>query len=130
MQKENEIFNRKDDNHIMKKLYQFTYFDFQAFSHGKQYISTGLRPWKDHETGKVLGTIVDAIIYKDRTDYGTSKDGSKVSNLFEKISFKVPHKVEIPLSAEITPINAVATVYGEYRNQLSIRADDVQVVSK
>lgn len=114
----------------MKKLNNFLYFDFEGFSKGKQYMSTGIQEWKDHETGALLGTKVEAAIVKDRTDYGPSKDGIKVSNLFEKVVFKVPHEVDIPLNVEIIPINATANVYGDFRNQLSITAEDVQVVSK
>ena len=114
----------------MKKLNLFTLFDFTAFSKGKQFMSTGIQAWKDHETGAILGTKVEAVIVKDRTDYGSSKDGEKISNLFEKLVFKVPSEIDIPLNVEIIPVNPIATVYGEYRNQLSITADDVQVVSK
>lgn len=114
----------------MKKLGLFTFFDFSSFSKGKQYMSTGVMKWKDHETGAILGTKVEAVIVKDRTDYGVLKDGERVSNLFEKVVFKVPKEIEIPLNVEVVPVNAVATVYGEYRNQLSITAEDVQVVSK
>jgi hypothetical protein len=114
----------------MKKLGLFTSFDFNAFSKGKQFMSTGVREWKDHETGAILGTKIEAVIVKDRTDYGASKYGEKISNLFEKVIFKVRASIDVPLNVEIVPVNAVATVYGEYRNQLSITADDVQVVSK
>lgn len=114
----------------MKKLSKFLYFDFEEFSKGKQYMSIGVQEWKDHDTGVVLGMKVEAVIVKDKTDYGSSKDGKQVSNLFEKVIFKVPHEVDIPLNVEIIPINATANVYGEFRNQLSITAEDVQVVSK
>ena len=114
----------------MKKLNMFLYFDFNSFSKGKQYMCTGTQVWKDHDTGTILGTKVEAAIVKDRTDYGTAKDGEKVTNLFEKLVFKVPREIDSPLNVEIIPVNPVANVYGEYRNQLSITADDIQVVSK
>ena len=73
---------------------------------------------------------MEAVIYKDHTDYGTSQNGEAVSNLFEKIVFKVPSKINVPVSVEIVPVNAVATVYGEYHNQLSVTAESIKVVSK
>ena len=113
----------------MKKLNKFLFFDFAGFSKGKLYICTGVQPWTNHDTGEVLGSKVEAVIYKDKTDYGPSKD--TVTNLFEKVVFKVGHEVsDVPVGAEITPINATATVYGDYRNQLSITAEDVKVVPK
>ncbi|RGN93348.1 hypothetical protein [Dorea formicigenerans] len=114
----------------MKKLSKFTSFDFEAFSEGKKYLSTGIQPMKDPETGNRTGTKVASVIIKDRTDYGISEDGTKVSNLFEKIVFKVPKIIDIPINVEIIPINPVAKVWGEFQNQLSVRADDIQVVSK
>lgn len=112
----------------MKKLSTFLYFDFESFSEGKQYMCTGITVWKDHDTNAVLGTKVEAAIVKDQTDYGANKEGEKVTNLFEKLVFKVPKKIDIPLNVGIVPINPVASVYGEYRNQLSITADDIEVV--
>lgn len=114
----------------MKKLSMFTSFDFEAFSKGKKYLSTGTQPLKDPETGDRTGTKIESVIIKDLTDYGKSKDGTRVSNLFEKIVFKVPKIIDIPLNVEIIPINPVAKVWGEFQNQLSVRVDDVQVVSK
>lgn len=114
----------------MKKLNMFLFFDFDSFSEGKQYMCTGTTVWKDHDTNAVLGTKVEAVIVKDQTDYGPNKDGEKVTNLFEKIVFKIPQKIDIPLNVGIIPVNPIANVYGEYRNQLSITADDIQVVSK
>ena len=108
----------------------FTRFDFDAFSKGKQYMSTGVQPWKDPETGNVIGTKVEAVIIKDRTDYGLSPDCTKVNNLFEKLIFKVPKVIDIPLNVEVMPIKPVAKIWGDFHNNLSIRADDVQVIPK
>ena len=32
------------------------------------------------------------------------------------------------MNARVIPVNPVAVVYGEYRNQLSVTADDIKVV--
>ena len=114
----------------MKKLKMFTRFDIDAFLKGKQLVSTGIAPWTNYETGELQGTKIEAVIYKDKTDYGPAKDGEVVTNIFEKVTFKVPHEVSVPIGVEIIPVNAVATIYGEYNNQLSITAEDIQVVTK
>lgn len=112
----------------MKNLYQFQKFDLPAFLEGKELTVTGCGLWKDHDTGAELGTKVDVAITKDETVYPTGKDGNVQTNLYEKFAIKVPKAVSIPVGAIVTIVNGTATVYGDYRNQLSVRADDVKVV--
>ena len=110
----------------MKKLNVFVKFDWRAFSSGKIFTATGTSPWKDQQ-GNVLGTRIETAITQDNTDYGDSS----VSNLYEKVTIKVPKPgVIIPIGAIVEPVNPVATVYGEFRNLLSIKATDVKVVGQ
>lgn len=37
--------------------------------------------------------------------------------------------MNIPIESKVVPKNAVATIYGEYRNQLSVKCDDIVVVT-
>lgn len=113
----------------MKKLNLFTYFDFDEFAKGKRFMSIGQQEWRDYKTGDVLGTKVEVVIVQDKTDYGV-QDGKVVSNLYEKLAIKVPKKIAVPMNVEIKMVNAVATVYGDFRNQLSVVVDDVEVISK
>ena len=113
----------------MKKLNMFTYFDFDAFANGKRFMSIGIQPWKNFDSGEVEGTKIEAVIVQDKTDYG-NKEGEVTSNLYEKLTFKVPKEISIPMNVEIRPVNAEATVYGEYRNQLSVIAENLEVVGK
>lgn len=109
----------------MKKLNMFTRFDWEPFAKDKKFMCIGVQEWKDFSTGTKLGTQIDTVIVQDGTHYG---DGTNVTNLYEKISFKVPRELDIPLNVEIRPKGVVATVYGEFRNQLSAKAEDVVVV--
>ncbi len=111
----------------MKKLSQFLKFDFEAFSKGKSYRVIEKSEWVDFETKKHMGTKFTAVITKDNTQYKL-KDGECVSNLYEKFNIKVTKDVDVPLNAFIVPINAVATVYGDYKNQLSVTADDIRII--
>lgn len=113
----------------LKKLRNFLKFDDVEFFKGKRLLSVNQQPWKDFKTGEVLGTKVETVIMQDKTDYGL-KDGEVVSNLYEKLTFKIPKVIEIPMNVEIRPKNPVATVYGDYQNQLSITAEDIEVLSK
>ena len=111
----------------MKKLSQFTKFMFSDFSAGKIYRVTRVYPWVDYETKKPMGTKVDVVIAEDNTQYVT-KDGESVTNVYEKLTFKVRKSMTLPLNARVMPVNPVATVYGEYRNKLAVTADDIQVI--
>lgn len=113
----------------MKRLNIFTYFALEEFCKGKRFMSIGQQEWKDFKTGNILGTKVETVIVQDKTDYGV-QDGEAVSNLYEKLTIKVPKKISVPMNVEIKMVNAVATVYGDFRNQLSVVADDIEVISK
>lgn len=112
----------------MKKLNQFVKFLFEDFSRGKVYRVTGVRPWLDFTTKELLGTKVEVIVAEDNTVYDT-KNGETVTNLYEKLSFKIKKDVKIPVNARVIPVNPVAVVYGDYRNQLSVTADDIKVIA-
>ncbi len=113
----------------MKKLAQFMAFDFDAFSKGKVYQVTGVSEWVDFATKAHMGTKVEVCIVKDDTQY-KQKDGENISNLYEKFSIKIPKDTTCPVRAYVMPVKAVATVYGEYRNQLSVTADDIRVLQQ
>ena len=111
----------------MKYLSQFLVFDWERFNQGKQYVATGVSEYTDYDTGNHLGTKVDAVIISDKTPY-KQKDGSTGNNRFEKICFKCSKDVNVPLDARIDPKGVVATVYGDYRNLLSIKCEDIVIL--
>ena len=90
----------------------------------------GQKPWVDFNSGELLGTKYEAVIVEDKTDYGISNSDTYVNNLYEKFTVKVPKdkNVSVPMNSEIRLINPNANVYGDYRNQLSVTADGLQVV--
>lgn len=112
----------------MKKLNQFLKFDWEEFANGKTFQVVGLAEWVDYTTKAHMGTKVEALIAKDVTPY-KQKDGEHVTNAFEKLTFKVRKDVKIPAGACVVPVNVTATVYGDYRNQLSVTADDIRVIT-
>lgn len=104
----------------MKHLSSFLSFDYKAFFEGKRLLFIKSEPWRDGEL--VVGAKVVAQIFEDKTDY--SKEGD---NFGEQVVVKVRGvdpssfaKLK-PFSTEIT-ISEVerASVFGDYRNQLSI----------
>lgn len=113
----------------MKKLNMFTYFDFEGFAEGKRFMSIGQREWKDFNSGETLGAKIEVVIAQDKTFYGNQGD-EVVNNLYEKLTLKVRKEITVPMNVEIHPVNVEAKVYGEYRNQLSVIAEDIEVISK
>lgn len=112
-----------------KKLNSFAFFDFEKFWKGKVGKCTGVEPWRDYETKNVLGTKVNITIVKDETPY-PQKDGEHVTNLYQPLTVKVPKTgLTIPIGSVVRIVNPVATVYGPYRNELSVKADDVLAVN-
>ena len=112
----------------MKNLNLFQKFDLTSFLLGKELTVTACGPWVDFDTHEEKGTKVEVAITKDNTAYPPAKDGRVVSNLFEKFAIKVPKAVSVPVGAIVTIVNGTATVYGDYRNQVSVRAEDVKIV--
>ena len=108
----------------MKGLNQFLVFDWDSFAEGKQFVVTGISEYQDYETKVHIGSKVECVIAVDNTTYAF-KEGKMFTNRFEKITFKVSKDVNIPLETRIMPKNVVASIYGEFRNQLSIKCDDI-----
>lgn len=114
----------------MYGLQQYLEFNCAEFLRGKVLSVTSCGPLQDYNTKQVTGTKVTTVITEDGTPYKPKTDGSAISNLYEKIAVKVPGKMglNIPVGSNVELINPVGTVYGEYRNRLSITADDIKVI--
>lgn len=111
---------------MLKNLSQFNKFDFQGFSKGKVFSVVSVSEYKDFNTKEHLGTKVEVVILEDKTEYINSSDSR--NNRFEKLVFKVTKDVDVPVDARINPINAIAKVFGEFQNQLSITCSDIEIV--
>lgn len=116
----------KGANNMLRKLKNFLYFDWEDFIKDKRLFITNLNDWKDFETGRNKGTKVECVIIEDKTDYGDVS----VSNRFEKIVIKIPKKLDISVNQEIRIIEGEASVYGEFYNNLSIVAKDIELVKQ
>lgn len=111
----------------MRGLKQFMEFRIDDFLKEKKLVVVGCRQWLDSNGKDVLGTKVDTVILVDNTDY-VRKDGAQISNRFEKLTLKVRKDIEFPLDTVVKPVNATASVYGDYQNQLAIKCEDVVAI--
>lgn len=114
---------------MLKHLKDFQHFDFNSFIKDKVLVTTSCTEWLDYDTKQKLGTKVEVVIYQDNTAY-KQKNGEITTNLFEKLVLKVKKNVQIQPKTRVVPIGAVAKIYGEYSNNLSITCDDVQSVTQ
>lgn len=114
----------------MHNLGQFLEFRTLDFLQGKKLQYVDQSNWVDRDTGALLGTRVDLVIIEDGTDYKPRADGAPTrTNRFEKLTVKVPGAVSLPADAVVELVNPVGTVWGDYRNQLSIKADGVREIA-
>lgn len=118
----------------MKKLTQFQNFDFDRFIDGKTLVVKDVKEWYEYQDGQItntqLGTRVELLIIRDDTEYANPEDSN--SNFGETFSVKVENKFDLPLKFqdEVHIQGAVASVYGQYQNQLSVTAKNVLAKSK
>ena len=112
----------------MKALNQFQTFDWAKLSEGKQFAVTQVSEYTDFDTGAHLGTKVEVVIIVDKTPY-QFREGNEFTNRFEKLVFKCTKDLDIPLDARVEPKGVTATVFGDYRNKLSVKCDDVTVLA-
>lgn len=114
----------------MKNLNQFNEFHWDKFAEGKCFSVAGVSEWKDFDTKEHQGTKVNVYISSDKTPYKPDKNGFVQTNLGEKLTFKVSKDIgNLTPGMTVVPVGVKATVYGEYRNQLSVRCDDIRPVA-
>ena len=100
-------------------------FKFMEFAKGKKFMVTEVTPWQDYNTKQVLGSAITVVIIEDNTEYG--KQGN---NMYEKFKIKVRKQVNPSVNSLIMPTGEVeATVYGDYRNMLSVTCDDIRIIN-
>ena len=111
---------------MLKHVKDHEKYDLGGFIAKMQLMVTNISAWEDYATKARLGTKVEVVIIKDDTPYQPGADGNVQTNLYEKLVFKVrKNDVVVKVGDIVVPKGAGAVVYGDYRNQLSITADDV-----
>lgn len=125
------LFKGKEPNMALKNLSHFTAFNAPQFLSRKELRFISATRWVEKtDTGSELekGVKVSLLIYKDNSEYPNDR-----TNLGEQITVKVPFasledfSVFQPMVTicEVKNIEK-ATIYGEYRNQLSLTASVIE----
>lgn len=114
----------------MKGLREHLEFETKKFFDKKELRVIASEAWAEYvegQVGKTLGTKYKCVIATDNTAYrnpATDNTGEQVDVKVEK-----PAK-EFKKFARVSLINPTATVYGEYQNQLAVKAEDIEVLDK
>lgn len=117
----------------MKQLSKFEKFQLGDFLNGKALAYLDKKPYYPYVDGAAvrdtpLRIKVDCVIIKDETNYGEGQP--EHINAFEKISFKLPGKTENDIDFNyqdlVWPQGIIkASVYGDYRNNLSVECKNM-----
>ena len=110
----------------MKGLSQFLHFDGIKFFDGKSLTVVSCAPLTDYNTKQVI----TVVITQDDTTYKVKPDGTTINNLYEKVTIKVPGKsLSLAPGTVVKLVNPTGTVYGEYRDKLSVTVEDIHADS-
>ena len=108
----------------LKSLSQFNKFDLHEFLKEKSLVFVKALQWLDKDKGS-LGSKVIVQIWEDNTSY----TNPNIDNFGEQLTIKVPNTDPTvfdkwkPLETEVFICDVEhASIFGEYRNQLSITA--------
>lgn len=112
----------------MKYLSQFQEFAWERFAKGKRFLVMEIREWIDTQTKQNIGTKYSVVILEDRTEYH-KKEENAATNLYEKFTVKCKREnPAIQIGTEIEIHNAEASVFGDFKNMLSVEAGSVTPV--
>lgn len=112
---------------MAKGLTHFENFDAERYFKGKTLVAMVSEDWKDFNTQEIIGSKYSVVIWEDKTEY--AKEG--ISNVGETHIIKVKDRNPKPITSptNIVLINPQGKVYGDFRNELSVTADDVKLLN-
>lgn len=112
---------------MTKKLSAFLDFDAENYFEKKILLAMQSEPLKN-ENQEIIGSKYTVIVWEDATDYGDQS----ISNIGDTYKVKVvgKHLKKIDSPSEVKLINPSGIVYGEFRNQLSVSAEDIIFITK
>jgi hypothetical protein len=105
----------------------FLNFDCERFLKEKTLMALAMADLNDSE-GNRIGSKISTVIFEDKTDYGDSK----VTNAGDSFKIKVLNLNIKPIKMPcfIRLVKPTAKVWGEYQNNLSITAQDIQIIEQ
>lgn len=114
----------------LKGLRDFIKFDAFAFLKDKQLLLMQESPLKDYDSGKEIGVRLKVVIWTDDTKYSKDDVINEGSELDVKILGLKAEEVNRNNRGFIRLKNPTGTVYGDYQNELSLKADGFEFVKE
>jgi hypothetical protein len=114
----------------LKGLRSFQNFDATGFLADKKLLLMSAEPWKDYQSGSILGAKVKTIIWIDSTKYNKPDITNEGSELEIKVPNTSPNQFESIKRKFVQLDNPVGVIYGQYQNQLSLKADSIDVIDE
>ena len=113
---------------MAKGLSHFESFDAIRYFKNKTLMLMNSEELTDFATKEVLGAKYTVIVWADETEYAKDDITNRGDTFSVKVEGKQPKKFSEPI--EISLINPSVKVYGEFRNQLSVTAEDIRFNTK
>ncbi|MDT2745979.1 MULTISPECIES: hypothetical protein [Enterococcaceae] len=114
----------------MKGLREYQRFDANGYFEQKELRVMASEAWNEYSDGQVgknLGTKYKCVIATDNTAY----KNPETDNTGEQVVVKVEKNAkDFKKFARVTLVNPSATIYGQFQNELSVKADDVEFLEK
>ena len=114
----------------LKGLRGFQKFDVRGFLNGKQLLLMGMEDLKDHQYGKVIGAKLKTVIWTDDTTYQKDGINNEGAELDVKVKGLTAQVVDRENRGFIKLRNPNATIYGDFQNLLSVKADGFDYVDE
>lgn len=114
----------------LKGLRDFVKFVAREFLAGKQLLLMQESEWKDFNSGKVIGAKLKATIWTDDTKYKKDETSNEGSELDIKIPGLMAEEVNRNNRGFIRLKNPTGVVYGDYQNDLSLKADGFDYIKE
>lgn len=113
----------------MKKLNLFNRMMMDEFLEGKVLMAMRSEEAVDFNTKDIIGAKYTILIWQDHSPYYEEDDISNAGEtFFVKVIGAKPKAITQPTLVEL--IDPSGSIYGEFRNQLSVKAKDVVPLKK
>lgn len=86
-----------------------------------------VKPWKDYNTGQILGKSIETVIIEDKTPYDYEGE-APYTNRFGVLAFKCRANIDIPIDSIVITKNVRAKIHGQYNNELTLYCDEFEIV--
>ena len=112
---------------MSKKLGLFQHFEADKFLKDKTLLALAVEPFVNDDKIQI-GYKVTVVVYDDSTDYGDADVTNAGDSYKVKIQNMQMNQFELPEMVKL--VKPTGTVYGDYREKLSLSAENIVSLEK